>query len=192
MTCRYCDPGSQPNVDTALGCTASAQIGPPCSACPEGLVSAKGKGCTECPAGRQANLAGTNCDACAPGKYRDGQEKTTQGRLCQQCKVQEPGTEPNADKTACVCKSGWYSYEQDPADIVAAIGRSMHVRNRSKTVMPYHGSICPECDGRCEVCCHPCPTEEEVGIALTCPGGVPASIHGDSNLAGMAVVFPGK
>lgn len=52
----------------------------------------------------------------------------------------------------------------------------------------------------CEICCHACPTEDEVNIKLECPGGGPAAINAKNSdlesagasFAGKAVVFPAE
>eukprot|EP01052_Picozoa_sp_SAG31_P008634 SAG31_NODE_439_length_15675_cov_6.578390_10_plen_189_part_00 len=69
-----------------------------------------------------------------------------------------------------------------------------------KATVGVEKTVVPNEFNDCEICCHACPTEEEVNIKLECPGGVPAAINAESSdldsagtsLAGKAVVFPAQ
>ena len=187
-TCRYCDAGTEPRSGTASGdCPKSSDPGDDseqetCVACPDGLVSVNGRGCTSCPAGKQPRESRTSCVTCPDGKYSDSNVAGANGTggICQRCPLDEPGTEPNRNRTKCVCKENWYSYVQDVDDT---------------HLVPY--TTPPQEDSICELCCHPCPSDSS--IDFICPGGDPAAIDEDAEAAGMeldlahkAVVFPAK
>ncbi len=87
--CKACDPGQQPSSSQSE-----------CNACVPGKHSVGGSACTVCPPGSQPDDTQSACERCV-----DENAFSADGEDCSQCPVRMA---PNADRTACACKSGTY------------------------------------------------------------------------------------